>query len=308
MNSAEAEWGGQWQHEEEMSMGGSQENAMKEVMEITKPPGVEAVMEGGIWKVLPKQRVLGDFVQLVGRKTSQQHQKNLKRSKFCDSFGCGVADCGELHMVGTELQKNCDMLMREEAQAFKSKGGINTAGRNGWEKVEIQIDSGAIDTVAPKTVGGHLPIKETEAVRRKIGYVAANGTKIANYGERMLRGTTKDGATASMAVQVADVSRTLGSVTRMNEAGNVVVLDGHESYTLNKSTGRITSIDWKDGKFIMDLWLQVPQQGRQAAEVSTQNRFEALAAVEEEEEDIEECRRYETLVGSPGFNWRDTLW
>ena len=83
------------------------------------------------------------------------------------------------------------------------------------------------------------------------------------------------------------------------------MLDGHDSYTLNKSTGRVTGIDWKDGKFIMDLWLQVPQDGRPA--VPTKNRFEALA-VEEEGEDQEECQRYEEVTRSPGFNWRDALW
>ena len=171
-------------------------------------------------------------------------------------------------------------------------------------KVEIQSDSGAIDTVAPTSAGGHLPIAETEAVRKNVGYVAANGTKIANYGERILRGSTKDGAMASMAVQVADVSRTLGSVNRMNEDGHVVVSGGHDSYTLNKSTGRITGIEWREGKFIMDLWLQVPPDGRQA--VPTKNRFEALAA--EEDEDSQECARYEEVMRSPGFNWRDTLW
>ena len=149
-----------------------------------------------------------------------------------------------------------------------------------------------------------MSIAETEAARKKVGYVAANGTKIANYGERILRGSTKDGAMASMAVQVADVSRTLGSVNRMNEAGTVVVLDGHDSYTLNKSTGRITGIDWREGKLIMDSWLQVPPNGRQ--EVPTKNRFEALAAVEDE--DSQECAKYEEVMRSPGFNWRDTLW
>ena len=111
-----------------------------------------------------------------------------------------------------------------------------------------------------------------------------------------------------MAVQVADVSRTLGSVNRMNEAGDVVVLDGHDSYTLNKSTGRITGIEWREGKFLMDLWFQKPQNVRnEVPKVPTSNRYEALAAVEEEE-DTEECRRYEDVMSSPGFNWRDTLW
>ena len=90
----------------------------------------------------------------------------------------------------------------------------------------------------------------------------------------------------------------------MNEAGNVVVLDGHDSYTLNKSTGRITGIEWKEGKFTMDLWLQAPQNGRR--DVPTQNRYEVLAAVEDE--DSKECERYEEAMRSPGFNWRDALW
>jgi hypothetical protein len=261
---------------------------------------VQAVVEGGVWKVKP----MGDFMPTMSNKQSQQQQK-MKRSKFCEGLGgqgCGVPDCGEIHMVG-----KADVMSREESQAFKNQGGINAAGRKqGWERIEVQIDSGAIDTVAPKSVGGHLPIRETEAVRRNLGYVAANGTKIANHGERVLRGSASNGTAMSLAVQVADVSRTLASVNHMNKAGNVVVFDGHESYTLNKSTGRITEIAWKDGKFIMDLWLQIPQSGRK--EVPTQNRYEALAAVEEGGEDVEECQRYEAVVGSPGFSWRDALW
>jgi hypothetical protein len=249
------------------------------------------VVEGGVWKVKPRTeshgRTLGDFMPGM-------------RNNHCGGFqGKG---CREIHMLG-----KVNMLAHDEAQTFKNKGGINLAGnKQGWERVEVQIDSGAIDTVAPKGVGGHLPIRETEAVRKNMGYVAANGTKIANYGERVLRGTTNDGATVSMAVQVADVSRTLGSVNHMNKAGNVVVLDGHESYTLNKSTGRITDIKWNEGKFIMDMWLPIPQKGR--PEVPTKNRYEALAAVDEVEEDTEECQRYDALVGSPGFSWRDALW
>ena len=137
-----------------------------------------------------------------------------------------MPDCREIHMVG-----KVDTLAREEAQTFKNKGGINLASKKGWGRVEVQIDSGAIDTVAPKSVGGHIPIRETEAVKRNMGYVAANGTKIANYGERVLRGSTSGGAAVSMAVQVADVSRTLGSVNHMNKAGNAVVLDGHELHS-----------------------------------------------------------------------------
>ena len=38
----------------------------------------------------------------------------------------------------------------------------------------------------------------------------------------------------AMAMQVTDVKRTLGSVYRMNQAANRVVLDGDESYMMHK--------------------------------------------------------------------------
>ena len=193
--------------------------------------------------------------------------------------------------------------------------------KNGWEKVRLQVDSGAIDTVAPKTVGRHLPVRETEAVKRKMGYVAANGTKIANYGERILRGLNEEGKELSMVVQVADVIKPLASVHRMNEAGNVVVLDGEDSYTLNKQTGNVTPIAWEDGRFMFDMWIPKPKIVEEVVlrkdlarplAVVTRNPFQALAVEEgypgisgEEQAEID---RYAELVDSPGFSWRDKLW
>ena len=133
MNAADADWGGyQWGgygQQEEISMGGSLEGNGQEVLEVAKPPGVEAVQEGGIWKVVPRDQTLGDFVQVMNRKTSQRQREEQKKSKFCEGYACGVPHCGELHMVRPSAAKCCDMLMREEAQTFKDKGGINTTGR-----------------------------------------------------------------------------------------------------------------------------------------------------------------------------------
>ena len=61
-----------------------------------------------------------------------------------------------------------------------------------------------------------IPIRKTKAAAMGVGYVAANGSKIENYGERVLKGVTDDGPGVAMAVQVADVKRPLGSVYRMS--------------------------------------------------------------------------------------------
>ena len=123
-----------------------------------------------------------------------------------------------------------DILLIDRAGSSAS-GEINQVEfkGKGWERVRVQADSGAIDSVAPKSVAARLPVRVTRAAKAGLGYVAANGSRIENYGERVIKGRMGDGKSAAMAFQVSDVKRPLGSVFRMNQAGNKVVLDGKES-------------------------------------------------------------------------------
>ncbi len=70
----------------------------------------------------------------------------------------------------------------------------------GWERVRVQIDSGAIDAVGPKEIAKALEMKGAEMPKRGAGYVAANGSSIENYGER-IAGYADDGESASMRVR-----------------------------------------------------------------------------------------------------------
>ena len=51
-----------------------------------------------------------------------------------------------------------------------------------FEKITVTADSGAADSVMPKKVGSHIPVKDTKASRAGRNYRAANGTVIKNYG------------------------------------------------------------------------------------------------------------------------------
>jgi hypothetical protein len=52
----------------------------------------------------------------------------------------------------------------------RGAGEINEVHmKNGWEKVRVQVDSGAIDTVAPREVAAGLPIRETEGCQDGTG-------------------------------------------------------------------------------------------------------------------------------------------
>ena len=49
------------------------------------------------------------------------------------------------------------------------------------ERLPVNIDSGAVDTVGPKEVGRAFKLRETRASKEGKNYVAANGSKIQNY-------------------------------------------------------------------------------------------------------------------------------
>ena len=148
----------------------------------------------------------------------------------------------------------------------------------------MQVDSGAIDTVGSKGVAKAFALRETAMSKKGIGFVAANGSEIKNYGEKRVVGYTEEGEGVSLRVTCADVDKALGSVHRFNSGGNVVVLDGGRSYMQNKATGQKTRIEYENGQYVMYLWIPSTKEVvEQASEkILKGNRYSVLAMEHEE--------------------------
>ena len=172
----------------------------------------------------------------------------------------------------------------ERAGSSKPREVNGVCVHPGWEKIAVQIDSGAVDTVGPKEIAGAFDTKETVMSKKGIGFVAANGSSIKNYGEKRIAGYTDDGEGVSLKIQCADVRSFLGSVHKMNLGGNAVVLDGDRSYTQNKETGRKTRIVYDHGKYVMHVWVPAKESAAkvESEKVLKGNRFAILATESEE--------------------------
>ena len=59
-----------------------------------------------------------------------------------------------------------------------------------WEKIEVTVDSSAVDTVGPSQVSPHTQVSPTGASKAGLKYVAANWSPIDNHGPKTLRGFT----------------------------------------------------------------------------------------------------------------------
>ena len=89
----------------------------------------------------------------------------------------------------------------------------------------ITVDSGAMDTVGPMSVGAGFETYETEASRNGKNFRAANGKKIFNEGQKFASMMTKEGAMRDVSFTVCAVTKARGSVSQMCRTGHRVVFN-----------------------------------------------------------------------------------
>ena len=130
-----------------------------------------------------------------------------------------------------------------------------------WERIPVTVDSGAIDSVIPRRIASGVKVKQTDASRAGLKYRSASGNAIVNEGERDLKGYSNEANRVDMTMQVAEVTKPLGSVRAFVKAGNKVVFDEGNSYIENKVTGVRTGIEDRGGAYVFDLWIPRANQG-----------------------------------------------
>ena len=149
-----------------------------------------------------------------------------------------------------------------------------------WERITINVDSGAIDTVGPPEIASAFRVRETPASRNGLTYQSPSGTAIKNEGEKWIRALTGDWTPINFAMQVAAVTKPLGSVYQFCQAGNRVVFDSDGSYIMDKNTGIKTDIVEEKGCYNLHLWVPKggsKQSSQQGAGIKVSNRFDALS-------------------------------
>ena len=109
----------------------------------------------------------------------------------------------------------------------------------------ITVDSGAADNVFPRRmIRRGMKVRQSEASRQGVHYVAADGVRIANEGEMDFKFQTKNGSEHSWTFQVAAVNKVLASVSALVDSGHKVVFEKDRktgvdiSFITNMNTGK----------------------------------------------------------------------
>jgi hypothetical protein len=221
---------------------------------------------GGNWdnSIGHVSKDIGDWITIAKKARSAKDMRPMRMTNHC----CSNQGCvNSLERMGNEV--NC---VNEVSQ-----------GASKWEKVTVTVDSGAVDSVGPPTMAKDIRVRETPASRAGMKYRAANGTSIANQGEKSIQGVTKEGRKIGMSFQIANVTKPLGAVRAMLDAGNRVVFDRPNSYIMNKASKAVMPIEERNGAFVFDIWMPRNNKEKNIQQV---NRYQILADNGDDNEDF----------------------
>jgi len=123
----------------------------------------------------------------------------------------------------------------------------------GYVKVTATVDSGSAEHAMPSKSFDKVPTVKGPKFGRK--YLTANGEKIANEGEKVLKMQTATGMPIGVRWQMTRVVKPLLSVKKLSAGGNTVILEEENPRIIDRS-GYITPLRCQGGVFVVDLWIK----------------------------------------------------
>ena len=137
---------------------------------------------------------------------------------------------------------------------------VKAPGATRWVKVPIAMDSGSMANVTPPSIFSCI-VQATEASKNKEVFHGADNSAILNLGSQFVSGKSDSESPISLSVdfEVANISRPLGSVSKLVRKQNKVVFDEGNSYIENKKTKERVPLREENGLYFLDIWVEIPE-------------------------------------------------
>ena len=118
---------------------------------------------------------------------------------------------------------------------------------------KITVDSGAAESVLPMDMLKEIQLKESKGSKAGVQYIAANGGRMPNLGEKQVHFRTADGAESNVVFQVTHARKPLASVSKMVKKGNRVIFSPSGSYIENIATKKRIDMQEVNGTYQIDV-------------------------------------------------------
>jgi hypothetical protein len=234
-------------------------------------------------RVMTKSPVLKNRFEVMS--THEEHDPSIEEDGRKQFVPPGLnKSCGDLHCISKGM-----------LAPMRSDVSVKTVGGRTYKKVSGLVDSGAVDSVTNDKIAPWIPIQQTAASRSRLRYTVADGRTVLNKGQQNFSGTTEDGLPIDMGIQITDVCKTLFSVRKIKEAGNIVIFGADEGdMIINRRSGSRTMIEDNGKDYQLSIWMEVPKEATKRVEALSS--VEAVIREELKTKSIEEIREgHETM-------------
>jgi hypothetical protein len=178
-----------------------------------------------------------------------------------DEFdNCGICGDPEAEFMKVSRKKvRFEKMPKKQTQGMQRKSQaleIN-ALQGEKKKSKITIDSGAEESVWPIDQVDEGDLVETEASRNDIGFVAANGARMKNYGALKVD-FENEGKAMQMNFHATSVKKPLAAVCRITDCGNKVCFGPkpEDNFILNVVTQERIYMKRERGTYVLEIDLK----------------------------------------------------
>ena len=155
------------------------------------------------------------------------------------------------------LTKSKTSVNRATTEGLQLMSTAPSNGNDGWEMIEITVDSGACDTVLPSKMLPSVPMDSTEASQNCEEYEVANGHSIVNEGEkRCIMMTAGSKVPKGIIFQVTDVHKPLMSVGAMADAGYECLMAKQGGFMRDIDTGELIPLKRRGNLYVLQAWIK----------------------------------------------------
>ena len=161
-------------------------------------------------------------------------------------FEIGCVDRENAYPPGLQISNRFHALSDKDEPNLCPVEKQNANGR-------ITVDSGAAESVWPEDLMPEVQTRPSVGSQTGVTYIAANGNKMPNLGEKKVHFKTKDGLNSSITFQVTKVKKPLAAVSKITEKGNWVCFGPNEAYIQNVATGKRTELELHNGTYSLDV-------------------------------------------------------
>ena len=141
-----------------------------------------------------------------------------------------------------------------------SKTALSSAGAHAdeeWIEVELCADTGACDTVMPRSWCSRIPIRPSLQSINMMEYEIADGNTIPNLGERRcMMWTEGAGDARPINLQVADVHKALLSLSRCADMGFESRFGRLAGALIDEESGEVIPLQRKGNLYVLKCWLK----------------------------------------------------